>query len=206
MVDITKLLTVNNLMNVINNVLALKKLKSGLPIIFQTDTLPAIGCLPKFSKIIYEIKKRDSKKPLILMGAEKKQLLEYVHESAKEDFKKIASEYWPGPLTMVIPVSEKNKSVLTSRNLTLGIRMPNSNMAHSFLKETGPLLTSSANISGTRGSITAEEIALDLPNVDILGPLPWEKCSGSGSTIISWENYGNWKLIREGEVFIEGVV
>ena len=206
MVDITKLLTVNNLMNVINNVLALKKLKSGLPIIFQTDTLPAIGCLPKFSKIIYEIKKRDSKKPLILMGAEKKQLLEYVHESAKEDFKKIASEYWPGPLTMVIPVSEKNKSVLTSRNLTLGIRMPNSNMAHSFLKETGPLLTSSANISGTRGSITAEEIALDLPNVDILGPLPWEKCSGSGSTIISWENYGNWKLIREGEVCIEGVV
>ena len=44
-------------MNVIDHKLALEKLKSGLPIIFQTDTLPAIGCLPKFSQIIYEIKK-----------------------------------------------------------------------------------------------------------------------------------------------------
>ena len=193
-------------MNVLNNLKASEKLRSGLPIIFQTDTLPAIGCLPKFFKIIYEIKKRDRKKPLILMGNEKKQLLDYVHESAKEDFKKIASEYWPGPLTMVIPVSEKKRSVSTSRNLTLGIRIPNSNMAHSLIQETGPLLTSSANISGNRASITAEEIALDLPNVDILGPVPWEKCSGSGSTIISWENYGHWKLIREGEVSIKGVV
>ena len=54
-------------MNVINQKLALEKLNSGLPIIFQTDTLPAIGCLPEFSKIIYKIKKRDKNKPLILM-------------------------------------------------------------------------------------------------------------------------------------------
>ena len=46
-------------MNVISCESALKKLKSGLPIIFQTDTLPAIGCLPQFSKIIYEFKKRN---------------------------------------------------------------------------------------------------------------------------------------------------
>ena len=46
-------------MNVINQKLAIEKLKSGLPIIFQTDTLPAIGCLPKFSDIIYKTKKRD---------------------------------------------------------------------------------------------------------------------------------------------------
>ena len=52
-------------MKVINIESALEKLKSGLPIIFQTDTLPAIGCLPEFSEIIYEIKKRDMKKPLI---------------------------------------------------------------------------------------------------------------------------------------------
>ena len=37
---------------------ALKTLKSGLPIIFPTDTLPAIGCLPKFSNVIYNFKKR----------------------------------------------------------------------------------------------------------------------------------------------------
>jgi len=73
-------------MNLVDNKTALKTLKSGLPIIFPTDTLPAIGCLPKFSNIIYEFKKRDRDKPLILMGSENKQLIDYVHESAKEDY------------------------------------------------------------------------------------------------------------------------
>ena len=205
MEDITKLFKVNFLMNVINNKLALEKLKNGLPIIFNTDTLPAIACLPKFSEIIYEKKKRDRKKPLILMGAENEQLIDFVHESAKEDFRKIASKYWPGALTMILPVSERKKSILTSRDFTLGIRIPNSKMAQSLIKKTGPLLTSSANISGRPGLSTAEEIALELPNVDILGPVPWERCSGSASTIITWVNIGNWKLSREGEVSIKGL-
>ena len=189
-------------MNLINCKSALKTLKSGLPIIFPTDTLPAIACLPKFSKIIYEYKKRDRNKPLILMGSGYKELIDYVHESAKNDFENIASKYWPGALTMVIPSSEKQNVTLTSKDLTLGLRIPNSSMAQSLLRETGPLLTSSANISGLRGAITAEGIALDFPSVEILGPVPWEKSSGKASTIISWKNHGYWKLIREGEVLV----
>ena len=56
-------------MNLVDRESALETLKSGLPIIFPTDTLPAIGCLPKFSNIIFEFKKRDKNKPLILMGS-----------------------------------------------------------------------------------------------------------------------------------------
>ena len=192
-------------MNLINCQSALKILKSGLPVIFQTDTLPAIGCLPKFAKIIYEFKKRDIKKPLILMGANHEQLINYVHDSAKQDYEKIAAKYWPGALTMVIPSSKKNNSILTSSDFTLGLRIPNSNMAQNLMKETGPLLTSSANISGFKGSITADGIALDFPSVDILGPLPWEKGSGKASTIIFWEKSRDWKLIRKGEVIIKGL-
>ena len=189
-------------MNLINCKLALKTLKSGLPIIFPTDTLPAIGCLPKFSNIIYEFKKRDRDKPLILMGSEHKQLVDYVHESAKEDYENIASKYWPGALTMVIPVSENQTSMLTSNDLTLGLRIPNSYMAQSLLRETGPLLTSSANISGFKGSITVEGIALDFPTVKILSPIPWGESSGKASTIIFWKKGGDWGLIREGEVLV----
>ena len=190
-------------MNVINTELALDKLKSGLPIIFQTDTLPAIACLPEFSQIIYDIKKRDGNKPLILMGADNEQLIDYVHESAKEDYENLAAKYWPGALTMIIPVSENKKSTVTSKNFTLGLRIPNSYMAQSLMREAGPLLTSSANISGFKGSIKAEGIALDFPSVDILGPVPWEKGSGKASTIISWNKSGDWRLIREGEVLIQ---
>jgi len=189
-------------MNLVDCKTALKTLKSGLPIIFPTDTLPAIGCLPKFSKIIYEFKKRDRNKPLILMGSDQKQLIDYVHESAKEDYKNIASNYWPGALTMVVPASEKQTSILTSNDLTLGLRIPNSYLAQSLMRETGPLLTSSANISGFKGSIAVEGIALDFPSLKILSPIPWGESSGKASTIIFWKKSGDWRLIREGEVVV----
>ena len=189
-------------MNLVDCKSALKTLKSGLPIIFPTDTLPAIGCLPKFSNTIYEFKKRDRDKPLILMGSEYQQLINYVHESAKEDYENIASKYWPGALTMVIPASEKQTTILTSNDLTLGLRIPNSYMAQSLMRDTGPLLTSSANISGFKGSTTVEGIARDFPALKILGPIPWGERSGKASTIIFWKNSGVWRLIREGEVSV----
>ena len=189
-------------MNLVDYKSSLKILRRGLPLIFPTDTLPAIGCLPKFSNIIYEFKKRDRDKPLILMGSEHKQLIDYVHESAKEDYENIASKYWPGALTIVVPASEKQTSNLTSNDLTLGLRIPNSNMAQSLMRETGPLLTSSANISGFKGSTTVEGIALDFPSLNILSPIPWGKSSGKASTIIFWKKSGDWKLIREGEVLV----
>ena len=192
-------------MNVIDQKLALEKLNSGSPIVFQTDTLPAIGCLPKFSEMIYKIKKRDIKKPLILMGAENSDFDDFVHESALGDFKYIASCYWPGPLTIIIPISEKRRSFSTSSNYTIGLRIPNSRMAKLLLKESGPLLTSSANISGLPTATSAKEISISLPNVNILGPVPWENCSGNASTIISWANHGKWKIIREGDISITGI-
>ena len=190
-------------MNIINCESALKTLKNGLPVIFPTDTLPAIGCLPQFSKIIYEFKKRDQNKPLILMGSERSQLIDYVHQLAKEDYEDIASKYWPGALTMIIPSSSQGNNALTSKDRTLGLRIPNSDMAQSLLKETGPLLTSSANISGLTGSIKAEGVALDFPSLQILGPIPWRKSSGKASTIISWKENGKWEMVREGEVFVK---
>ena len=190
-------------MNIINYQSALKILKSGLPVIFPTDTLPAIGCLPKFSQIIYEFKNRDKKKPLILMASEYLDLIDFVHESAKEDFERIASKYWPGALTIVIPASKKDTTTLTSSDSTIGLRIPNSNIAQSLMRETGPLLTSSANISGFTGSITAEGISLDFPDLDILGPIPWIKGSGKASTIVSWKKNRDWRLIREGEILFK---
>ena len=136
------------------------------------------------------------------MGSEHIQLIDYVHESAKEDYENIASKYWPGALTMVIPASEKQTTILTSNDLTLGLRIPNSYMAQSLMRETGPLLTSSANISGFKGSTTVEGIAQYFPSVKILGPIPWGKSSGKASNIIFWKKSGDWRMIREGEVLV----
>ena len=193
-------------MKIISQIEALEKLKIGKPIIFQTDTLPAIGCMPKYFEVIYKVKKRDKNKPLILMGSQIQQVLHYVDNDARDDFQKIAEKFWPGPLTLVIP-TRKNKSLnfITSDN-TLGIRIPDSITARSLILKTGPLATSSANISGINTSFDAESVSNDLPEVDILGPIPWQKCSGLGSTIISWVKDGKWRLVREGQIPISKII
>jgi len=193
-------------MKIISQIEALEKLKIGKPIIFQTDTLPAIACKPEYSEIIYKIKKRDKNKALILMGSEVHQVLDYVDNDARDDFQKVAEKFWPGPLTLVIPI-RKNKSLnfISSEN-TLGIRIPDSLTARSLILETGPLATSSANISGLDTSFVAESVSNDLPDVDLLGPVPWEECSGLGSTIISWAEDGKWSLVREGQIPLSKII
>ena len=187
-------------MKIVSQIEAIQILKVGKPVIFHTDTLPAIGCIPKYSEVIYEVKKRDKNKALILMGAQIQQVLVYVDNEARDDFQKVAEKFWPGPLTLIIPV-KKNKSLkLISSNNTLGIRIPDSLTARSLILETGPLATSSANISGLDTSFDAESVSNDLPEVDLLGPIPWEECSGLASTIISWVKKGKWRLIREGQI------
>ena len=181
---------------------AIAKLKVGDPIIFQTDTLPAIGCLPQYWEVIYKVKKRDRGKALILMGSELCQVIEYVAQPARNDVRKISKKYWPGPLTLVVPLSDSAKLKFSSSDNTLGIRVPNSYVAQSLIRDVGPLATSSANISGILTSTNAESVARDLPEIDLLGPLPWQECSGKASTIISWCAKGKWNLLRNGEVSI----
>ncbi len=193
-------------MKIISEVEAIKKINTGKPLIFQTDTLPAIGCKPEYSELIYKIKKRDKNKALILMGSKIQQLKSYVHNSAKDDFKEIAEKFWPGPLTLIIPISDDMNFNFIARENTLGLRIPNSQQAQFLISKTGPLATSSANISGENTSFTADKVSKDLPEVEILGPLPWKKCSGLGSTIISWETKGKWKLIREGQISISEII
>ena len=193
-------------MKLISQSEALEKLKIGKPIIFQTDTLPAIGCMPKYSAIIYKVKKRNKNKSLILMASQIQQVLDYVDIDARDDFQKVAEKFWPGPLTLIIPI-RKNKSLnfITDEN-TLGIRIPDSLSARSLILETGPLATSSANISGIQTSFDAESVSNDLPEVDLLGPIPWEECSGLGSTIISWTKVGKWRLVREGQIPMSEII
>jgi len=193
-------------MKIISQNEALEQLKSGKPIIFQTDTLPAIGCMPKYSEIIYKVKKREKNKALILMGSHIHQVLDFVDNDAIDDFQKVAEKFWPGPLTLIIPI-RKNKSLnfISSEN-TLGIRIPDSLSARSLISETGPLATSSANISGLDTSFDAESVSNDLPEIDLLGPTPWEECSGFGSTIVSWTTNGKWKLVREGQIPISKII
>ena len=175
------------------------KLKNGSLALFPTDTLPALCSYPKFSKKIWTIKKRPLNKPLILMGGCLEDLFKLVHPCAKEDGLKLAKIYWPGALTIVMPTIGNFAENLNENSNSIGFRVPALKLARELLIQTGPLATTSANISGESPAKDALEASIQFPGIPMLAPLPWPNSSGIASTVVSWEN-GKWNLLRPGSV------
>ena len=178
------------------------KLKKGSLALFPTDTLPAICSYPKYSKKIWTIKKRPLSKPLILMGGCLEDLFEFVHPCALEDSFQLAKIYWPGALTMVLPTTGNFSKHLNGNSNAVGFRVPALRIARDLLKQTGPLATTSANISGEVPVKDAKEASIKFPGIPILAPIPWPNSSGMASTVVEWENR-NWNLLRPGSVVLK---
>ncbi len=179
-------------------------LAKGSLAIFPTDTLPALAANPKFARKIFKLKKRNLGKPLILMGSCLEDLFKFASPCAKNDALRMASKYWPGPLTMVLPAKGKLIDCLNPGGNSIGLRVPNCSMARTLLAISGPLATTSANISGENPIFSKEELLKRFPDISLLGPMNWPKPSGLASTVIIWKGLGNWQLLRRGAVIPEG--
>ncbi len=177
------------------------KLKKGSLALFPTDTLPALCSYPQYSEKIWTIKKRPSNKPLILMGGCLDDLFEFVKPSAIEDGLKLAKNYWPGALTIVLPTIGNFSKNLNSNSNSLGLRIPALKLARDLLMQTGPLATTSANISGQPPVRDALEASIQFPGIPRLAPVPWPKSSGIASTVVEWKK-GKWNLLRSGSVIL----
>ncbi len=178
------------------------KLRKGSLALFPTDTLPALCSYPKYSKKIWTIKKRPSSKPLILMGGRLDDLFEFVHPCAVEEGLKLAKIYWPGALTMVLPTIGNFSENLNYHSNSVGFRVPALRLARDLLIKTGPLATTSANISGEAPVKDAIEASIRFPGIPILAPIPWPNSSGMASTVVQWEK-GKWNLLRPGSVVLK---
>ena len=175
------------------------KLRKGSLALFPTDTLPAICSYPKYSKKIWTIKKRPLSKPLILMGGRLDDLFEFVHPCAKEEGLKLAKIYWPGALTIVLPTIGNLSEHLNCHSNSVGFRVPALKLARDLLLQTGPLATTSANISGEAPVKDAIEASIQFPGIPILAPIPWPDSSGMASTVVELKE-GKWNVLRAGSV------
>ncbi len=177
-----------------------KLIEAGSPVLMPTDTLPALAVRPSFAEKVWRIKQRPKEKPLILMGASPEDLFEVVSQVAIADAWAMANSYWPGALTLVLPASGAVVDALNPGRSSIGMRIPDSLIAKEFLKISGPLATTSANLAGERPSFTANDAAACFPDLPLLGPIPWPKSSCQASTLISWQEEGCWQLLRKGAV------
>ncbi len=178
--------------------LLLRKKNSAL--IFPTDTLPALATLPENAEILWKIKNRPTTKPFILMGSSAEQLLKFVLPKSLPDSLKICSSYWPGALTIILPASGEILKNLNPFGNSIGLRVPACKRTIEFLEKSGPLATTSANLSGEKPAVHPNEIHKCFPEIPLLGPLPWPKASGLASTLIEWKGPGMWHLIRQGSL------
>jgi len=178
--------------------------RAGKLVSFPTDTVPALAVLPEQGELIFAAKQRNLDKPLILMAAKGEDLWSFVQGSDEEYaiWQQIAQKYWPGALTLVLPASERVPTAMNPINpTTIGIRVPDCAIAQQILAQTGPLATSSANLSGQSALQTMAEIATTFPEVLALKVIEENKTLGSGlaSTVAQW-SCGDWQILRQGTI------
>ena len=155
-------------------------------------------------KKIYEIKKREAQKPLILMSSEVYHLLNYVQIIPKIG-QKLVKKYFPGALTLVTTKSDATPYYITSNMETVGIRVPD-NEVFKEICEIAPghvLATTSANLSHQPSAKTYEQA---LENMGGLAELVIEDyghyCKGLESTVVGV--FGDeMKIFRQGAIKIE---
>ncbi|MGK2945201.1 MAG: L-threonylcarbamoyladenylate synthase [Desulfuromonadales bacterium] len=127
-----------------------EKLKQGGLIAYPTDTTYGLGCNifnRRGIKHIYQIKQRDARKPFSFICSDLSDAANYAQIS---NFAfKIMKRHLPGPYTFVLDATRVVPDSLITRQKTVGIRIPDDQIALAIVRELGhPLVTTSANLTG----------------------------------------------------------
>lgn len=140
-------------------------LRDGGLVAFPTETVYGLGANAldaTASAKIYAAKGRPSDNPLIAHISCLDELAPLVSE-IPEAGKKLAETYWPGPLTLVFPKSDKVPYGTTGGLDTVAVRMPSDPVANRLIALAGvPVAAPSANTSGRPSPTMAEHVYEDM--------------------------------------------
>ena len=180
-------------------------IENGGVIIFPTDTVYGIGCDPYDAnavKKIYEIKSREKIKSLPVLASS----IEIVKQiSIIDEFtEKIIKKYWPGPLTLILKLKDKNLKESLNLEDKIAVRIPNSVCTLKLLNKCNLLVGTSANVSGDSSFTDPQECMKNVKNYDIFVDGGTITSKGE-STIIEIENE-KIHVIREGALKKEDIV
>jgi tRNA threonylcarbamoyl adenosine modification protein (Sua5/YciO/YrdC/YwlC family) len=122
-------------------------LQKGGVIIYPTDTIYGLGCdifQHRAIEKISRIKKVDPQKAqLSFVCYDLSHLSDFAKQVSTPTFR-LLKEYLPGPYTFILPASKMVPKILQSKKDTIGLRIPNNNIARMIVKELGrPILSAS---------------------------------------------------------------
>ncbi len=151
---------------------ALKVLLAGGVIAFPTDTFYGLGVDPFNEKAVnklFELKKREKDKPLILLISSEDQLNTLV-KNITIAHSMLMQKFWPGPLTLLFePGTIIPKNILAGSD-RIGIRLPGNDMTKNLISFLGkPITAPSANLSGEAPPVSAMQVQKSFGNkVDLI--------------------------------------
>lgn len=185
--------------------LAAEILRNGGLAVLPTETVYGIAANALDEKAvanIFKVKGRPSDNPLIVHVSNLEQVYDLVAEFP-EQARRLAKNFWPGPLTIVLPKSDKIPYIVSAGLNTVAVRMPAHPVMAAVIRASGlPLAAPSANLSGKPSPTTAAHCIEDLNGkVDLI--LDGGDCTvGVESTVITLAD-DTPRLLRPGMVTLE---
>lgn len=180
--------------------IALQILREGGLVAFPTDTVYGVGALVfdgKAVESIYVAKQRPIEKAIPVLMADAADM-EKVGMDIPEVAYQLAARFFPGPLTCLIP-KQPTLPESVSATETVGVRVPDHEVARALLRAAGPMAVTSANISGQASPSTAQEVLAQLGGrIDLIldgGKTP----GGVPSTLVDCTGK-DLKILREGPI------
>ncbi|MEQ9078299.1 MAG: L-threonylcarbamoyladenylate synthase [Sandaracinaceae bacterium] len=186
---------------------AARILRSGGLVAFPTETVYGLGAdaaNDEAVRRVFAAKGRPADHPLIVHFAAPEDAARWAARWS-EDAEKLAAAFWPGPLTLIVPKAAHVSDVVTGGHSTVGVRVPDHEVAQSLLRSFGGgLAAPSANRFGQVSPTTAAHVAIELADrVDLI--LDGGACRvGVESTIVDLSGETP-RLLRPGGVSLESL-
>ncbi|MBS9336477.1 L-threonylcarbamoyladenylate synthase [Fructobacillus papyrifericola] len=144
---------------------AAELLRAGEVVAFPTETVYGLGAdatNEEAVKKVFAAKGRPADNPLIMTVGDEEQIEPFV--MVTNQARKLMADFWPGSLTMILPIKEGMVSMLVTGGLqTAAIRMPKNEPTRELIRQAGfPIVGPSANTSGKPSPTTAAHVKHDM--------------------------------------------
>jgi len=152
--------------------IAADAIRRGGLVAFPTETVYGLGAdafNPKAVKKIFVAKNRPPDNPIIVHVANKEDIYRLASE-VPNSAEKLMSEFWPGPLTLILKRSRLVPDITVVGLDTIAVRMPDNRIALALIRESGtPIAAPSANLAGKPSPTEAQHVINDLAGrIDIV--------------------------------------
>ena len=183
-----------------------QELEKGGAVVLPTETVYGLFAKALDEKAVdhvYQLKRRPRDKALNLNVASIDDIL-YFSKHQPAYLKNLVDAFLPGPLTIILEANDRVPYWVNSDLATVGFRMPSHPVTLNLIREFGPFIGPSANISGQSSGVTFRKILHDFDQ-EVLGLEDDSFLTGKDSTILDLSG-DKVKILRQGVITREDIL